>query len=193
MIKGDILKKDYSIVFCDIDGTLLNSKHQITDKVKKKICEIYNNGVKFILTSARMPTSVHSFLNQLEIKSPYVCYSGSMILGEDREVLRSAGIPLTIAKDICDCIKDKYSDIVCTTYYKDEWIASETDNRWVQQEKEITGMDIIQAALSDIKELTEEVNKLMCMGEAAEIEAAEKDFRELYPELHIYRSKHTYL
>ena len=43
---ADIMKK-YKAVFSDIDGTLLNSKHQIPENTRKKIKQINQNGIRF--------------------------------------------------------------------------------------------------------------------------------------------------
>ena len=51
---ADIMKK-YKAVFSDIDGTLLNSKHQIPENTRKKIKQINQNGIPYVLVSARMP------------------------------------------------------------------------------------------------------------------------------------------
>ena len=45
----------YKAVFSDIDGTLLNTKHQIPEDTKKKIQKINKEGIPYVLVSARMP------------------------------------------------------------------------------------------------------------------------------------------
>ena len=39
----------YKCVFSDIDGTLLNSKHQISEKTKKKVQQLAIQNIPFIL------------------------------------------------------------------------------------------------------------------------------------------------
>lgn len=51
----------YKCVFSDIDGTLLNSKHQISEKTKKKVQQLAIQNIPFILVSARMPKGMHYF------------------------------------------------------------------------------------------------------------------------------------
>ena len=41
------------IVFIDIDGTLVNSKNEVTDKTKKSIKKLVDKGIKVIITSGR--------------------------------------------------------------------------------------------------------------------------------------------
>ena len=51
----------YKCVFSDIDGTLLNSKHQIKWKNKKKVQQLAIQNIPFVLVSARMPKGMHYF------------------------------------------------------------------------------------------------------------------------------------
>ena len=60
----------YKCVFSDIDGTLLNSKHQISEKTKKKVQQLAIQNIPFVLVSARMPKGMHYFLDELQIKAP---------------------------------------------------------------------------------------------------------------------------
>ena len=75
----------YKCVFSDIDGTLLNSKHQISEKTKKKVQQLAIQNIPFVLVSARMPKGMHYFLDELQIKAPMVSYSGGLILDEKRK------------------------------------------------------------------------------------------------------------
>lgn len=52
--------KHYKIVFSDIDGTLLDSRQNISRRTQQSILEITRHGIPFILVSGRMP---HSVLN----------------------------------------------------------------------------------------------------------------------------------
>ena len=79
------------ILFSDIDGTLLNSKHQISEKTKKKVQQLAIQNIPFILVSARMPKGMHYFLDELQIKAPMVSYSGGLILDENQKVIYSKG------------------------------------------------------------------------------------------------------
>ena len=76
----------YKCVFSDIDGTLLNSKHQISEKnQKRKIQQLAIQNIPFVLVSARMPKGMHYFLDELQIKAPMVSYSGGLILDENQK------------------------------------------------------------------------------------------------------------
>ena len=54
----EVIQMTYKCVFSDIDGTLLNSNHQISERTKNKIQELYQSDIPFVLVSARMPKGI---------------------------------------------------------------------------------------------------------------------------------------
>lgn len=72
-------------IFSDIDGTLLNSKHQITFDTKNTIQKVVGGNIPFVLVSARMPSSIFPLQQELNINAPVICYSGGLILGCNRK------------------------------------------------------------------------------------------------------------
>ena len=68
------------MVCLDIDGTLLNSKHEITEHTKQVIRKVANEKqIPVILVSARMPKGILFLQHELNIEQPIICYSGALI------------------------------------------------------------------------------------------------------------------
>ena len=97
---ADIMKK-YKAVFSDIDGTLLNSKHQIPENTRKKIKQINQNGIPYVLVSARMPKGMTAIRAELEAKSPMICYSGALVVDEEDHPIYSVAMPQEVAMKLC--------------------------------------------------------------------------------------------
>ena len=49
----------YKIVFSDIDGTLLNSEHRMSENTEKAIKYIKEQGIPFVIVTARGPSGVY--------------------------------------------------------------------------------------------------------------------------------------
>jgi len=80
--------KNFKMICLDIDGTLLNSNHKITKKVKDTINIVSKEKkIPVILVSARMPKGITFLQRELEIEEPIICYSGALILDKDGKVL----------------------------------------------------------------------------------------------------------
>ncbi len=84
--------RTYSLVFLDIDGTLLNSNQEIMPKTKQILNRLEDRGIPIILCSARSPGGVETVERQAGLHSPIVCYGGSLILDTERSILGDKGI-----------------------------------------------------------------------------------------------------
>ena len=182
----------YKAVFSDIDGTLLNTSHQIPEDTKKKIKQINKEGIPYVLVSARMPKGMTNIRAELGAKSPMICYSGALVVDEDDKPIYSVAISKENAKELCKRIKELNAKISINIYTNDEWLVEDKKEYWVAQESEITGVIPKEVAFED-EEVYQEVQKVLCMGDKEEIAKLEQQLVEEFPEIRIYRSKDTYL
>lgn len=183
----------YKMVFCDIDGTLIDSKHQISKATRQKIQELYRIGVPFIMVSARMPSGIFSLQNELEIKAPIVCYSGALILNGQRDCLKTVGIKHEKAILINDFIKKGWEDVCCSFFSHHNWIVDNIHDKWVVQEQDITSSIPTEGRVSDLIMTKGDIHKFLCMGDVEQIDGLNKALKEEYSEMSVCRSKNTYL
>ncbi len=191
MIPPDIMR--YKMVFCDIDGTLLNSAHRISRGTREKIQELYHAGIPFILVSARMPSGIFPLQRELGIRAPIVCYSGALILNEQGNPVKTVGIDCEKAILIDDFVKKEWSQVCCSAYCYDDWISDNIHDEWIVQEQNITTSVPIEGRLWDLVPQKGHIHKLLCMGEAEAISGLDNVLKEKFPGLSVYRSKDTYL
>ena len=178
----------YLCVFSDIDGTLLNSQHEVTNRTKMKVHELVNQGIPFVLVSARTPSGIKTVMNQLDIHIPIISYSGGLVINKDNEILYSRGISVENAKQISEFIEKNYqiSVNICSN---DHWMSSDLKNPWVKQEADITGITPEKLDFSKI----DIVHKILCMGDKNTVDLVEQALLKKYDFLSVYKSKETYL
>ena len=63
-------------IFCDMDGTLLNSQGRLTDSNAKLISQA---NLPFTLVSARAPMEMKEAINKLELTGPQIGFNGGLI------------------------------------------------------------------------------------------------------------------
>ncbi|MFW2489900.1 Cof-type HAD-IIB family hydrolase [Clostridium chromiireducens] len=185
--------KNLKMVCLDIDGTLLNSKHEITEKVKSTINVVANEKrIPVILVSARMPKGIKFLQKELGIEEPIICYSGALILDKDNDVLAKEFIDVSNLEEIYKLTSK--NNIHMSLYKDDEWYIEELDY-WARQESEITN---IIPNIINFKELIEKwkkdrlgPNKILCMSKPEEINFLKENIKGI--NLNIYPSKPTYL
>lgn len=184
---------DYKIVFSDIDGTLLNTDRELSPATIEAIKRL-NDKVPFILISARMPAAMRHLQQELEIGHlPIIAYNGGLIL-VNGETKRSTEIPLEVVEDL-----NRMNDFNChfSLYHRDEWYVPQLD-KWASREMNNTKVTpMVSSNTEVIKKWQREekgAHKIMAMGEVEHIDQIRDHLEDRFPgQLHLYRSKDTYL
>lgn len=92
----------YKLIALDIDGTLINSSHQLTEGVKKAIKEAKEKGVKVVLCTGRPLKGVEQFLEELNLKEE----------GDYAATFNGALVQDTFTKSPVSHLTLKYEDLV---------------------------------------------------------------------------------
>lgn len=76
---------DIQIVATDVDGTLLNAKHDLPQENLEVIKEIKKAGKHVIIATGRPPLELDNLLEQIGIPIPVICANGAVILDEEKK------------------------------------------------------------------------------------------------------------
>lgn len=179
--------KKYKMVFSDMDGTLLNSQHQITPATVQAIQRIMQKNIPFIPVSARPPHAILPYMTQLNNTNEIICYSGALILDKNLTALYSVTLEDHLLPQLEQCLA--HHPALSVSYYSHlDWFTTELKNDWISQESHITGLN----AKEKPHQLSQ-VHKILLMGEAEYIEEIEPLLKQQFPQLSIHRSKKEYL
>jgi len=69
----------YKMVCIDIDGTLLNTKHLVTQRTKDILLKIHELGIHIVISTGRMYTDAEYYSNLIGVKSPVIASNGAVI------------------------------------------------------------------------------------------------------------------
>ncbi len=179
----------------DIDGTLLNSDRDLSARLKAIIRQ-FPQEVPVILASSRMPDAMRHLLQDLgRPAQPLIAYNGGFVLDSFGNVLDSVDIPLPLVAKIIEMTRK--TEIHVSLYHGENWYEPKEDY-WVKREIQNTKVNPIWMDSEAVLELWSKENKgahkVMVMGDSNEISWL---FGELHlahaSELHLYRSKDTYI
>jgi Cof subfamily protein (haloacid dehalogenase superfamily) len=184
---------NYKMICLDIDGTLLNSKHQISETVKETIkLVVSRNHIPIILVSARMPKGITFLQKELGITAPMICYSGALILDETGTPLGAERINIAYLEEIHE-ITSQWN-LHMSLYKDDQWYVESMD-AWAKQESKITN---IKPTVTSVVTLFEQwkkdgsgPNKILCMAKPKQMLRLKSELQ--IEALNIYPSKPTYL
>ncbi|MEW6446574.1 MAG: Cof-type HAD-IIB family hydrolase [Bacillota bacterium] len=91
------------LVAVDLDDTLLNSKLQISPRVKRAVSRAVTQGVYVVLATGRMFPAAVPFAWELELETPLITYQGALVKEHrtGRE-LYYRPVPLELAVDVIE-------------------------------------------------------------------------------------------
>ncbi|PLS00995.1 HAD family hydrolase [Neobacillus cucumis] len=99
----------------DLDGTLLNSSHEITEESVKVLNELQAQGHCLILNTGRAFADVIKLEAVKKMKMPIFCINGSVLFSADRELLFEATLSIDVYKDIFSILKEMNVGILVYT------------------------------------------------------------------------------
>lgn len=107
----------YKFVAIDIDGTLLRSDGELSEKNKNIIKRVIDSGVKVVLTSGRATGSVKNIARQLNVDRYMICDNGASIYDIQTNKMVSAKYidRETVIRIVDTCIKNNIYYMVFTT------------------------------------------------------------------------------
>ena len=82
----------YKIIFTDIDGTLLNSKHRISEKTVMALRRWTDSGRELVLASSRGISGIEPIIRRYDLSCSVIALGGSVIRDKDGRVLYEAGM-----------------------------------------------------------------------------------------------------
>ncbi len=117
------------VIISDLDGTLLNSKSNISEYSKKVILQLIDNNIRFYVATGRAYPDVKQIVDSIGIKIPVITANGAVINDEQgNEIHRN-----DLAKEISDVVLDidyaSISDSIHMNIY--------SNNRWIVETDEI--------------------------------------------------------
>lgn len=78
-------KFDGKLLVSDMDATLLNSKHKVSDANREAIEYFISEGGRFTVASGRMVPAVSAYFNQMTINAPAILHNGAKLYDYDND------------------------------------------------------------------------------------------------------------
>lgn len=160
----------------DLDGTLLNSKTEVSDVTAEIINREIEKGLNFTISTARTPATALKIIEKLNLKMPVMLMNGVLVYDmEQKKYIQKAVLDETVVMTLLGLIKTRglncflyglkadeflaYYDSVDSTalnYFRNEYIMK-YDKKFTEVEdlSLIAGNDIIYCMLREPKERLE--------------------------------------
>lgn len=124
----------FQVVLSDLDGTLLNSKHDFSHFTKKVVQEVKKQNKEFIIATGRHHIDVQGLLKKLGIKTTIITSNGARIHDEKGNLLFKENIKEEVAKEILQSFDyEKYPNLRVNVYKDDKWYTSKPISKRLEE------------------------------------------------------------
>jgi len=125
------------LVISDVDGTLLDEKKQLTPGAPAAVQRLYAAGIRFTIASARPPKMVRGLVRSLEVREPFACFNGALIVAPDETVLHKLPMSPSDAQLVADRILADGFDLWVWT--DKDWYVTDPTGPHVAHHEELMG------------------------------------------------------
>lgn len=169
------------VLVLDIDGTLVNSKKEITPATAQAINDIMSRGHQVMLASGRPLPGMRRFSRELRLeeKGGYLMASNGAKVVDCRtgEIVYQRHLPLSIVPEIYEYAKAHGCGLI--TFLGDNSISAFEPDKYVIHEAEINGITIRH--VENWPEFVNfDINKCIVTAEPAKAAVCEKELQELF-------------
>lgn len=186
----------YQILVLDLDGTLTNSKKQITPPTLEALIQIQERGKKVVLASGRPTCGIEPLAKQLRLErygSYILSFNGARITNcRSGEIIYNKSLPSEVIAPIYEIASHYQVDIL--GYGSSELYSGFAPNEYSELESRINHMPIkhSDAFIKTVSAFSN--NKFLLTGEPEEIQRVKKEMTARFRSyLNIYCSEPFFL
>lgn len=136
----------YKLICIDMDGTLLDNNHVLSEENKSAILEAHDRGVTIAVTTGRLFASAKCYYDLLGINGPIIASNGTYIREKDKkDFIYKCTFTLEEVKYIYNIITK--NNLSCIFYTTDTAISSSEINKnhpYIQNNKNLSEEDKIK-------------------------------------------------
>ncbi|MDO5569877.1 MAG: Cof-type HAD-IIB family hydrolase [Bacteroidales bacterium] len=188
-------KQNYKVLVLDLDGTLTNSKKEISQTTLEALKKAQQNGVIVVLASGRPTYGIVPLAEQIDLASFggfILSFNGGKIINwKTKEVIHERDIDKETIPMLYEMAKEHGVDII--SYIDKDIIAENSDNKYILKEASINKMPIRKVS-SFVNEIKNPVPKCLIVGDGEVLVPLQEKMNERFGEvMNIFRSEPFFL
>ena len=160
----------YKLIATDLDGTLFNSRGEVSEGNRRAIQKAVEQGVKFVLCSGRAPyEGVSALGEELGLACPgnyYICCSGGLIVEADTLKIAAGNfLPKETARELLRIGEGFFADMgnAAVRLHTTEKMYAKNREVWDNDLEQRTGRQFLPLP-EDIQEVEGEITKMLFLS-----------------------------
>lgn len=139
---------NYKLIVTDMDGTLLNNEHEISEENKNALINASENGIHIAIATGRIYESTIKYAKILGVKAPIICCNGALVKEESGNIIYENALDYSICESIIDILDKNKVYYQCFTA---DTIFTPYINEWLRKYQMQEDLNIKIVENSDIK------------------------------------------
>ncbi len=177
----------YSAIFTDIDGTLLNSDHRISEKTLLALRKWTDSGRELVLASSRGISGIEPIIQRYDLDCSVIALGGSVIKDRDGSIIYEKGMYIDTVREVLELSCREKLPVSWSVYSAEKWIANSIHDPRIMNEAAIveafpTGEDLSSFLPGEM------IGKILFFCEPGSIDSVEMKLKSSYPELSVAKS-----
>lgn len=177
----------YKLVALDVDGTLLNDDHMMTERTMNTVMEASKQGIEIVLCTGRGPQNTIPFMEKMGLTGYVISHNGAATVEvETRNIIHQFEMDKKSLDPFMDYCRDKGVHFDVNTAF--EMYVDNVDALAGPVRHMYENFLMLPSNLPTWDELTEPVVKFTAFGEVADLDAVFQEWSKWTPVFNMLRS-----
>ena len=173
-----------TIIFSDVDGTLLNSQKDISFLTESILKKVINKKIPFVIASSRCVESIYKIIDEYHLSSYVIAFGGALIVDDKKNILYENKMNYSLVNNIINFLDSNF-DVAWNVYSSNKWIVkNKNDQRVITEEK----ISKVEAQESDLFEIKDDIFKILCICNEEDTLLVEERLKKEFPDCYIVKS-----
>lgn len=177
----------YRAIFSDIDGTLLNSEHRISEKTAAALKNWTDSGRELVLASSRGISGIEPIIGRYGLNCSIIALGGSVIKDRNGSIIYEKGMDMGTVTEVLELSRREKLPVSWSVYSASKWIANSILDPQIMNEAAIVEASPTGDDLSLFSQ-DEKIGKILFFCKPGNIEAVETKLKSSFPGLSIAKS-----
>ena len=121
-------QEKFRIVASDLDGTLLDTNHQLSEFSKETLSALHQAGFTFVFATGRHHVDVSGIRQSVGIPAYMITSNGARVHDQNDQVMFSKNVPCEYVQPVIDMISSD-QQIFIHLYQDDKWLVDKEDQQ----------------------------------------------------------------
>ncbi|WP_279210030.1 Cof-type HAD-IIB family hydrolase [Bacteroides nordii] len=186
---------NYKLLVLDLDGTLTNTKKEITTRNREILIQTQQQGTRLVLASGRPTYGIAPLADELQMSQfdGYILsYNGGKIIDwKSKEILYANVLPNAVIPQLYECAKK--NKLAILTYDKECIVTENPEDEYVKKEAFLNKMEV-RKSTDFLTDIHLPVPKCLIVGDPDKLIAVESELSiRLQGQISVYRSEPYFL